>query len=125
MTNKIDYFEIGSPDPKASKAFYGTLFDRQIAPVRPPTAWSTRRAAVWDTTDISAANWAIFAVHVQNVQATLDHSLRLGATVAIPRPTTASSSSPTFSAHSETDSGSGDHRPHNWFLHTTGRGMPG
>ncbi|MFD9668301.1 VOC family protein [Rhodococcus sp. NPDC059968] len=35
MTNKVDYFEIGSPDPEASKAFYGTLFDRQIAPVHP------------------------------------------------------------------------------------------
>ena len=30
MANKIDYFEIGSPDPAASRAFYGGLFDWEI-----------------------------------------------------------------------------------------------
>lgn len=27
MANKIDYFEIGSPDPGVSRAFYGGLFN--------------------------------------------------------------------------------------------------
>ena len=27
MTNDMNYFEIGTPDPEASKAFYGALFD--------------------------------------------------------------------------------------------------
>ena len=30
MNNKIDYFEIGSPDPAASRAFYGGLFDWEM-----------------------------------------------------------------------------------------------
>lgn len=27
MANDMNYFEIGTPDPEASKAFYGALFD--------------------------------------------------------------------------------------------------
>lgn len=27
MTNQVNYFEIGSPDPSVSKAFYRSLFD--------------------------------------------------------------------------------------------------
>ena len=29
MDNLVDYFEIGSPDPEASKTFYNGLFGRR------------------------------------------------------------------------------------------------
>ena len=35
MANEVDYFEIGSPDPEASKAFYGSLFDWTFNPDGP------------------------------------------------------------------------------------------
>ena len=42
------------------------------------------RGGPWDTSDLGAANWAIFYVHVEDVRAALGQALRLGATVAIP-----------------------------------------
>jgi len=111
VTNKIDYFEIGSSDPGASKAFYGTLFGWVIENPTGPAPYSMvdeARGGLWDTSDMGAANWAIFYVRVDDVQAALDHAVRLGASVAIPLPTMAESSLPTFSTHSGIDLGSGD-----------------
>ena len=65
VTNKIDYFEIGSPDPDASKAFYGTLFDWEIEDPTGPAPYrmvDEARGGLWDTSDLGAANWAIFYV---------------------------------------------------------------
>ena len=31
MVDKVDLFEIGSPDPDAARLFYGELFDWDIA----------------------------------------------------------------------------------------------
>lgn len=87
MTNKIDYFEIGSPDPDASKAFYGRLFDWEIEDPTGPAPYCMvdgARGGLWDTSDLGAANWAIFYVRVEDVQAALDQALLLGGTVAIP-----------------------------------------
>ncbi len=87
MTNKIDYFEIGSPDPDVSKAFYGALFDWEIEDPTGPAPYrmvDEARGGLWDTSDMGAANWAIFYVRVENVHGALDQALRLGATVAIP-----------------------------------------
>ena len=87
MTNKIDYFEIGSPDPDTSKAFYGSLFDWEIEDPTGPAPYrmvDEARGGLWDTSDVGTANWAIFYVHVADVQAAFDQALRLGATVAIP-----------------------------------------
>ena len=87
MTNKIDYFEIGSPDPDASKAFYGTLFGWEIEDPTGPAPYSMvdeARGGLWDTSEMGAANWAIFYVRVEDVQAALDQALRLGGSVAIP-----------------------------------------
>lgn len=42
------------------------------------------RGGRWDTSDMRAANWAIFYVRVEDVHAALDQALRLGATAAIP-----------------------------------------
>jgi predicted enzyme related to lactoylglutathione lyase len=87
VTNKIDYFEIGSPDPEASKAFYGSLFDWEIEDPTGPVQYRMvdgARGGLWDTSEVGEANWAIFYVHVADVQGAFDQALRLGATVAVP-----------------------------------------
>jgi uncharacterized protein len=88
MTNKIDYFEIGSPDPAASRAFYGGLFDWEIDEQpqgdQPYLMVDGGNGGLWDTTDIGGANWAIFYVHVEDVAAAIDQAVSLGATVAVP-----------------------------------------
>ena len=87
MTDKVDYFEIGSPDQGASKAFYGGLFGWEIEDPTGPAPYrmvDEGRGGLWDTSAMGAANWAIFYVHVEDVQAALDQALRLGASVAIP-----------------------------------------
>lgn len=87
MTNQVNYFEIGSPDPNASKAFYGGLFDWEIEDPMGPAPYhmvDEARGGLWDTSDAGAASWAIFYVQVEDVQAALDRAVQLGATVAIP-----------------------------------------
>jgi predicted enzyme related to lactoylglutathione lyase len=87
VTNRIDYFEIGSPDPAASKAFYGGLFDWEIEDPQGPAPYSMvdeARGGLWDTSGADAGNWAIFYVHVDDVQQALDRAVRLGATVVVP-----------------------------------------
>jgi hypothetical protein len=84
MTNNIDYFEIGSSDPDASRAFYGPLFGWEIAE---PAAYSMidgDRGGLWDTSTMGGANWAIFYVHVGDVKAAISKAEELGATTAVP-----------------------------------------
>jgi uncharacterized protein len=88
MANKIDYFEIGSPDPAASRAFYGGLFDWEIEERpqgdQPYLMVDEANGGLWDTTDMGGGNWAIFYVHVEDVAAALEQAVALGATVAVP-----------------------------------------
>ncbi|MDP9117116.1 MAG: VOC family protein [Actinomycetota bacterium] len=87
MANTVDYFEIGSPDAGASRAFYSSLFGWQIGPPSEPAQYSAvqdGQGGLWDTSSMGGANWAIFYVHVEDVQAFLDQAVALGATVAIP-----------------------------------------
>jgi len=87
MTGKIDYFEIGSPDPKSSKAFYGPLFNWEIEDPAGPAPYfmvDGGSGGLWDTSDMGAGNYAIFYVHVDDVNASIDQAVELGATVAIP-----------------------------------------
>ena len=52
MANNIDYFEIGSPDPDSSKAFYGGLFGWKIGPPSAPAQYSMideDQGGLWDT----------------------------------------------------------------------------
>jgi uncharacterized protein len=87
MANRIDYFEIGSPDPQASKAFYGQLFDWEIGEPSVPAQYSMvdeGRGGLWDTSGIGGQNWAIFYVQVLDVRAAIDRAIALGATVVIP-----------------------------------------
>lgn len=87
MPNPVDYFEIGSPDPNASRAFYSGLFDWEIGPPSSPANYSainTQDGGLWDTTEMGGGNWAIFYVHVDDVSAAVDKAVGLGATVVIP-----------------------------------------
>ncbi len=87
MANNIDYFEIGSPDPEASKAFYGQLFGWEIEPPSSPAQYSMveeGRGGLWDTSAIGGGSWAIFYVHVDDVHAAIDQAQELGATVVVP-----------------------------------------
>lgn len=86
MANNVDYFEIGSPDPEASKAFYGELFGWQIG--EPSDAGyrmiNSSDGGLWETSDIGGGSWGIFYVHVDNVDAAVAKAQSLGAEVAIP-----------------------------------------
>lgn len=87
MTNEVNYFEIGSPDPEAAKAFYGTLFDWNVGQPSMPARYSMvneDRGGLWDTSQMDGASWAIFYVQVDDVQIAIDRATQLGAAVAIP-----------------------------------------
>jgi predicted enzyme related to lactoylglutathione lyase len=87
MTNQIDYFEIGSPEPEASKAFYHNLFGWQVGEPSAPAGYSdidSGRGGLWDTTTLGGTNWAIFYVNVPDVRAAAESARQLGATIAIP-----------------------------------------
>lgn len=99
MANDVNYFEIGSSDPEASKAFYGPLFGWEFGEPAMPARYGTvndNRGGLWDTTEIGADNSAIFYVQVDDVQAVLHRAQELGATVPYSSPswTTVRSSSP-------------------------------
>ncbi|MDQ6669459.1 MAG: VOC family protein [Chloroflexota bacterium] len=87
MTNDVNYFEIGSPDPEASKAFYGALFAWNFGEPAMPARYSMvneNRGGLWDTSEMGAGNWAIFYVQVEDVRAAIDRAQQLGATVVVP-----------------------------------------
>jgi predicted enzyme related to lactoylglutathione lyase len=85
MPSVVNYFEIGTPDADATKAFYGELFGWQIG--EPSNGYSMvdgDKGGVWDTSAMDGASWAIFYVEVGDVQATIDKAVTLGATVLVP-----------------------------------------
>jgi uncharacterized protein len=87
MSNEVDYFEIGSPDPAGSSAFYSGLFDWTFGDLSTPARYSMVNGTAggyWDTSEMGGANWAIFYVHVDDVAASIEKAVSLGATVAIP-----------------------------------------
>lgn len=86
MSNVVDYFEVGSPDPMATQAFYGQLFGWEIGE---PSEQGYRpvnktQGGVWDTSAMGGTNWGIFYVHVDDVQEAIKKAEELGAKVAIP-----------------------------------------
>ena len=86
MTNDIDYFEIGTPAPDATRAFYSGLFGWQIgAPSEAHYSMIEGGAGgLWDTTAMGGGSWAVFYVHVDDVAAAVARAEELGATVALP-----------------------------------------
>jgi predicted enzyme related to lactoylglutathione lyase len=86
MTNKVDYFEVGSTDPEGSKAFYGGLFEWDFGSGTGPGYHSINgtEGGLWDTTEMGGGNYAIFYVHVDDVQASIDKAVSLGARTLFP-----------------------------------------
>ena len=87
MTNDVNYFEIGSPDPEASRAFYGALFSWNFGEPSMPARYSMvneNQGGLWDTSEMGAGNWAIFYVQVEDVHAAIGRAQQLGATVLVP-----------------------------------------
>jgi predicted enzyme related to lactoylglutathione lyase len=87
MANEVNYFEIGTADPAASKAFYEGLFGWQVAEPSMPARYSMvngDKGGLWDTSAMGSANWAIFYVQVDDVRTAIARAEELGASVAIP-----------------------------------------
>ncbi|MCU1527357.1 MAG: glyoxalase/Bleomycin resistance protein/dioxygenase [Frondihabitans sp.] len=84
---KVDYFEIGTPDPGATKAFYEGVFGWKIEAPTGPANYSMIGAAeggVWDTSTLGGGAYAVFYINVDDVHATVDKAVSLGASVVIP-----------------------------------------
>ncbi len=87
MANDVNYFEIGTPDPGASQAFYGALFHWSFGEPSMPARYSMvneDRGGLWDTSEMGSANWAIFYVQVEDVRSAIERAQELGATVVVP-----------------------------------------
>jgi uncharacterized protein len=88
MANEVDYFEIGTPNPEASRAFYGGLFGWSFdEPSSPGSSYQFiegGKGGLWGTQDTELGHWAVFYVHVADVAASLAVAQKLGATVAMP-----------------------------------------
>jgi uncharacterized protein len=86
MTGRIDYFEIGTPDPDGARAFYGGLFGWEIEAPSPQgySMVDEARGGLWDTSAMGGGSWAIFYVHVDDVAGAVTRATALGATVAVP-----------------------------------------
>ncbi len=84
--NIVDYFELGSPDPESTKAFYSGLFEWEVGAPSPGSYRSVNDGGggLWDTSEMGSGTWAIFYVHVEDVKATIVQAEALGATVAVP-----------------------------------------
>lgn len=86
MTAEVNYFEIGTPDPDAARAFYGSLFGWTFGDASPQgyRMINTEQGGLWDTSSLSGATWAIFYVQVDDVAAAISQAESLGASVAVP-----------------------------------------
>ena len=86
MTNEVDFFEIGTSDPAASQAFYGGLFGWEFSDPTPAAYRyvNGREGGLWDSSATGGDNYAVFYVHVDDVEASLDEAVALGARVVIP-----------------------------------------
>jgi len=86
MVTRVNYFEIGTPNPQQGQSFYGGLFGWQIDQPSPVGYWMVDGGAggLWDTTDLGRGSWAIFYVGVDDVQAAITQAQALGGTVLLP-----------------------------------------
>jgi predicted enzyme related to lactoylglutathione lyase len=85
--NTVSWFEIGTPDVDASKAFYGPLFGWSFAPDGPYTLISTAGAdrpsgGIFGTGG-NIPPYAVFVVKVADVAATAQQAEELGGKVLV------------------------------------------
>ncbi|MCW2646295.1 MAG: uncharacterized protein QOF87_576 [Pseudonocardiales bacterium] len=87
MTNDVNYFEIGSPEPEVAKAFYSAMFDWEVGEPSMPARYSMVNegaGGLWDTSQLGGASYAIFYVQVDDVHAAIARAQELGAAVVVP-----------------------------------------
>jgi predicted enzyme related to lactoylglutathione lyase len=87
MQNVVNYFEIGSPDAAAARAFYGGMFGWTFGEPSMPAQYAMidgDKGGLWDSSALGGTSWAVFYVQVADVQGALDRALELGASVAVP-----------------------------------------
>lgn len=86
MTNPVDYFEIGTPDPAATRSFYGGVFGWTFDDVEPGGYGfiDGNKGGLWDTSAMGAGSWAVFYIHVDDIEATLAAATTSGAVVVLP-----------------------------------------
>jgi predicted enzyme related to lactoylglutathione lyase len=84
--NTVNYFEVGTPDPEAAKAFYGQVFGWEFGPAGPAGYGTVNGTGggLWDTSAIGAGAWAVFYVEVADIHATIEAALAQGAVTVLP-----------------------------------------
>ncbi len=85
-SNKVDYFEIGTPDPAATTSFYSQLFGWEVGDPSPQgyRMVNSTEGGLWDTSQMGGDHWGIFYVHVENVEDTVKRAESLGAKIIVP-----------------------------------------
>lgn len=87
MGQSVNYFEVGSPDPAASTAFYSGLFGWDVEAPTGPAPYSMvegGEGGLWDTSGEGGQTWAIFYVQVPDVAAAVARAQELGGSVVHP-----------------------------------------
>lgn len=88
MTDQVNYFEIGTSDPTAARAFYGETFGWRFGPDAPGDYRMIDGAGngggLWDSTSAGGETWAIFYVEVEDIHAKLAQATANGADTVIP-----------------------------------------
>src|SRR5262249_46299305 len=84
MANVVNYFEVGTPDPGPTSAFYGGLFGWQIGESGDYRAIDGDKGVVSDTSAMGGGWYAIFYLQVDDVRATIEKASGLGAQVLVP-----------------------------------------
>jgi uncharacterized protein len=80
LVDMVNYFEVGSPDPEGSRAFYGSLFDWTFGESSPASYQMVNgdKGGLWDTSSLEGTSWAIFYVQVDDVKAAIARAESLG-----------------------------------------------
>ena len=87
LTDRVNYFEIGSPEPGKTRDFYAGLFGW---PFEEPTGdqpyWMVdeARGGLWDTSASGGQSWAVFYVQVADLAAVVARTADLGGQVVVP-----------------------------------------
>lgn len=88
MTNHVNYFEIGTPDPETARAFYGDTFGWDFGPASPGDYRMIDGAGagggLWDSSGAGGDTWAVFYVEVDDIHATAALATAHGADTVIP-----------------------------------------
>jgi uncharacterized protein len=87
MTDTVNYFEIGTPDPATARAFYGEVFDWSFQGPNPGGYGfvnGPESGGLWDTSETGAGAWAVFYIEVADISAKVEAALARGARTVLP-----------------------------------------